>query len=68
MMSVPAAPVRTVVVRVCNVVVDRVEVRAAVTAAVTAEVTGGVSGARRAATIAVPEAGQIGSASGVARC
>ena len=60
MMSVPAAPVTTVVVRVSNAVVDRAEVRA--------EVSEGVRGGRSAAAMVVPEAGQIGKASGVARC
>jgi hypothetical protein len=74
MMSVPAAPVRTVVLRVSNVVVDRVEVRAEVSAEVsaevevTAQVSAEVRGARSAAVITVPEGGQIVRASVVARC
>ena len=81
MMSVPTAPT-TVVVGVCGVVVDLVEVRAQVSAAVTAavtaetaetaevtaEVSAGLRRGRRGAPIAVPEAGRIGKASAVGRC
>ena len=71
MMSVPAA-LTTVVVGVCGVVVDLVEVRAQVSAAATAqvsaEVSAGLRRGRRGAPIAVPEAGRIGKASAVARC
>jgi hypothetical protein len=64
MMSVPAVPVRTVVVRVWNVVADRVGVRTEVRG----EVSGEVSAARSAALIVAPGAPQNAKASAVARC